>query len=30
MKCMICDCDMHYFFSKRFDAFQLGEVDYWK
>lgn len=30
MECMICSSGMHYFFSKTFDAHDLGQVDYWK
>lgn len=30
MRCMICHSSMRYFFSKKFDQFDLGKVDYWK
>lgn len=30
MQCMICQSRMQYFFSKQFDQFDLGKVDYWK
>ena len=30
MQCMICQSGMQYFFSKQFDQFDLGKVDYWK
>lgn len=30
MNCIICDGAMSYFFSKRFDAFGLENVDYWR
>lgn len=30
MQCPICNGGMHYYFSKCFDAFGLGKVDYWR
>ncbi|WP_369410420.1 methyltransferase domain-containing protein [Neiella litorisoli] len=30
MKCLICDTHMHYYFSKQFDEYELGKVDYCK
>jgi len=30
MKCIICGSSMAYFFSKRFNLYGLGDVDYWR
>ncbi len=30
MKCLICSSPMQFFFSKKYDSFDLGEVEYWK
>ncbi|SEH08548.1 methyltransferase domain-containing protein [Candidatus Venteria ishoeyi] len=30
MECLICNQKMYYFFSKNFNQYGLGEVDYWK
>lgn len=30
MKCLVCRDLMHYFFTKKFNDFGLGDVDYWQ
>ena len=30
MKCIICDSSMRYYFTKKFNAYDLTQVDYWR
>ncbi len=30
MKCLVCNCEMFYFFTKTFNNYALGQVEYWK
>jgi hypothetical protein len=30
MQCVVCNCEMVYYFTKTFNMYHLGDVEYWK
>jgi hypothetical protein len=30
MQCVVCNCEMVYYFTKTFNMYHLGDIEYWK